>query len=279
MNGSVAVVGLVMGSDSDWPVMEEAAKVLEEFGIDYEADVLSAHRMPQETLEYGQSAADRGLRVIIAGAGGAAALPGILAAVTPLPVIGVPVPLAQLDGLDSLLSIVQMPAGIPVAAVAIGGARNAGLLAVRILAAGSDDVAVGLRAKLVTFQSDLRDQALAKGERLRAPFAEAWSRRSDWKVTSLARSPTATSSEPAARIRTASRPALRAPPIATAATGIPAGICTIESNESRPSSWANGTGTPITGSGVSAASMPGRAAAPPAPAMITRSPRSAADRP
>src|SRR5665648_423583 len=168
---SPAVVGLVMGSNSDWPVMEEAAKVLEEFGIGYEADVVSAHRMPQETLEYGQGAVDRGLRVIIAGAGGAAALPGMLAALTPLPVIGVPVPLAQLDGLDSLLSIVQMPAGIPVAAVAIGGARNAGLLAVRILAAGSDDVAVGLRAKLVTFQSDLRDQALAKGERLRARTA------------------------------------------------------------------------------------------------------------
>jgi len=124
--------------------------------------------MPQETIDYGRSAADRGLRVIIAGAGGAAALPGVLAALSPLPVIGVPVPLAQLDGLDSLLSIVQMPSGIPVAAVAIGGARNAGLLAVRILAAGSDDIGLRLREQMVTFQAELRDQAKAKGERLRA---------------------------------------------------------------------------------------------------------------
>ena len=163
-----SVVGLVMGSDSDWPVMEEAARVLEEFGIGYEADVVSAHRMPQETFEYGQSAVDRGLRVIIAGAGGAAALPGMLAAVTPLPVIGVPVPLKYLDGMDSLLSIVQMPAGIPVATVSVGGARNAGLLAVRILAAGVDGDAVSLRARMVAFQGTLRDEALAKGERLRA---------------------------------------------------------------------------------------------------------------
>jgi len=162
------VVGLVMGSDSDWPVMEEAAKVLEEFGIGYEADVVSAHRMPQEMLAYGQSAADRGLRVIIAGAGGAAHLPGMLAALTPLPVIGVPVPLKYLDGMDSLLSIVQMPAGIPVATVAVGGARNAGLLAVRILAAGVDGDAVSLRARMVAFQGTLRDEAHAKGERLRA---------------------------------------------------------------------------------------------------------------
>jgi len=162
------MVGVLMGSDSDWAVMSAAVEALAEFSVPCEVDVISAHRMPQETIDYGRSAADRGLRVIIAGAGGAAALPGMLAALTPLPVIGVPVPLAQLDGLDSLLSIVQMPAGIPVAAVAIGGARNAGLLAVRILAAGSDDVAVGLRAKLVTFQSDLRDKAMAKGERLRA---------------------------------------------------------------------------------------------------------------
>ena len=165
--GSV-VVGLVMGSDSDWPVMEEAAKVLEEFGIGYEADVVSAHRMPQEMLAYGQSAADRGLRVIIAGAGGAAHLPGMLASVTPLPVIGVPVPLKHLDGMDSLLSIVQMPSGIPVATVSVGGARNAGLLAARILAAGVDGDAVSLRAKMVAFQGKLRDEAHAKGERLRA---------------------------------------------------------------------------------------------------------------
>jgi 5-(carboxyamino)imidazole ribonucleotide mutase len=162
------VVGLVMGSDSDWPVMEEAANVLEEFGIGYEADVVSAHRMPQEMLAYGQSAAGRGLRVIIAGAGGAAHLPGMLAAVTPLPVIGVPVPLKHLDGMDSLLSIVQMPAGVPVATVSVAGARNAGLLAARILGAGVDDDAVRLRAKMVDFQGRLRNEAQSKGERLRA---------------------------------------------------------------------------------------------------------------
>jgi 5-(carboxyamino)imidazole ribonucleotide mutase len=162
------VVGLVMGSDSDWPVMEEAAKVLEEFGIGYEADVVSAHRMPQEMLQYGQRAADRGLRVIIAGAGGAAHLPGMLASVTPLPVIGVPVPLEHLDGMDSLLSIVQMPGGVPVATVSVGGARNAGLLAVRILGAGVDDDAARVRAKMVEFQGRLRDEAHSKGERLRA---------------------------------------------------------------------------------------------------------------
>src|SRR5665648_607376 len=165
---SPAVVGLVMGSNSDWPVMEEAAKVLEEFGIGYEADVVSAHRMPQETLEYGQGAVDRGLRVIIAGAGGAAALPGMLAALTPLPVIGVPVALKYLDGMDSLLSMVQMPAGVPVATVSVGGARNAGLLAVRILGAGMDAEAVRVRTKMVEFQGRLRDEAHAKGERLRA---------------------------------------------------------------------------------------------------------------
>jgi 5-(carboxyamino)imidazole ribonucleotide mutase len=162
------IVGLVMGSDSDWPVMEDAAKVLEEFGIGYEADVVSAHRMPQEMLAYGQGAADRGLRVIIAGAGGAAHLPGMLAAVTPLPVIGVPVPLKHLDGMDSLLSIVQMPAGVPVATVSVGGARNAGLLAVRILGAGVSDDSAAVRAKMVEFQVRLRDEAHTKGERLRA---------------------------------------------------------------------------------------------------------------
>lgn len=162
------VVGLVMGSDSDWAVMEEAAKVLEEFGISYEADVVSAHRMPHEMLAYGQGAADRGLRVVIAGAGGAAHLPGMLASVTPLPVIGVPVPLKHLDGMDSLLSIVQMPGGVPVAAVSVGGARNAGLLAARILGSGVDDEAGRVRAKMVEFQGKLRDEAHAKGERLRA---------------------------------------------------------------------------------------------------------------
>ena len=161
-------VGVVMGSDSDWPVMEAAAQVLEEFSVPYEADVVSAHRMPQEMLSYGSSALERGLRVIIAGAGGAAHLPGMLASVTSLPVIGVPVPLHTLDGLDSLLSIVQMPAGVPVATVSIGGARNAGLLAVRILAAGEGEQAQRLRKDLLAFADTIRAEATAKGERLRA---------------------------------------------------------------------------------------------------------------
>jgi 5-(carboxyamino)imidazole ribonucleotide mutase len=158
-----ALVGVVMGSDSDWPVMRAAAEALTEFGVPYEADVVSAHRMPHDMIGYGGAAAARGLKVIIAGAGGAAHLPGMLASVTPLPVIGVPVPLAHLDGLDSLLSIVQMPAGIPVATVAVGGARNAGLLAVRILTAG-DPV---LQQKMIDFQAELRRVAQAKGETLR----------------------------------------------------------------------------------------------------------------
>ena len=162
-----AVVGVVMGSDSDWPVMEAAAATLAEFGVPYEADVVSAHRMPHEMIGYGSAAAARGLRVIIAGAGGAAHLPGMLAAVTPLPVIGVPVPLAHLDGLDSLLSIVSMPAGIPVATVAVGGARNAGLLAVRILGAADSPDGAALRASLVSFAEALADQARAKGAALR----------------------------------------------------------------------------------------------------------------
>jgi 5-(carboxyamino)imidazole ribonucleotide mutase len=157
------LVGVVMGSDSDWPVMEAAAVALDEFGVPYEADVVSAHRMPHEMISYGAAAAGRGLRVIIAGAGGAAHLPGMLAAVTPLPVIGVPVPLQHLDGLDSLLSIVQMPAGVPVATVAVGAARNAGLLAVRIL--GAADPA--LRDRMAEFQLGLRDLAQAKGAALR----------------------------------------------------------------------------------------------------------------
>ncbi|HWG00534.1 MAG TPA: 5-(carboxyamino)imidazole ribonucleotide mutase [Trebonia sp.] len=157
-------VGVVMGSDSDWPVMSAAAEALTEFAVPYEADVVSAHRMPKDMIAYGESAAGRGLRVIIAGAGGAAHLPGMLAAVTPLPVIGVPVPLKYLDGMDSLLSIVQMPAGIPVAAVAVGGARNAGLLAVRILAAADPR----LREKMTDFQVRLSEQARAKGAALRA---------------------------------------------------------------------------------------------------------------
>jgi len=162
------LVGVVMGSDSDWGVMAAAAAVLEEFDVPHEVDVVSAHRMPEAMLEYGRSAATRGLRVIVAGAGGAAHLPGMLASVTPLPVIGVPVPLAILDGLDSLLSIVQMPAGVPVATVAIGGARNAGLLAVRILAIADE----GLRARMVAFQVALTAAASAKGDGIRtAPTA------------------------------------------------------------------------------------------------------------
>ncbi|MEU9360602.1 5-(carboxyamino)imidazole ribonucleotide mutase [Streptomyces sp. NPDC048301] len=162
--GSAPVVGIVMGSDSDWPVMEAAAKALDEFEIPYEVDVVSAHRMPHEMIAYGESAADRGLKAVIAGAGGAAHLPGMLASVTPLPVIGVPVPLKYLDGMDSLLSIVQMPAGVPVATVSVGGARNAGLLAARILAAHDAD----LLARMKDFQQELKDQATEKGKRLRA---------------------------------------------------------------------------------------------------------------
>jgi 5-(carboxyamino)imidazole ribonucleotide mutase len=157
------VVGIVMGSDSDWPTMKAAGEALAEFGVPFEADVVSAHRMPEEMLAYGRGAAGRGLRVVIAGAGGAAHLPGMLAAVTPLPVVGVPVALRHLDGLDSLLSIVQMPAGVPVATVAVGNARNAGLLAVRILAATDE----ALRTRMVEFQQSLRDSAHAKGKVVR----------------------------------------------------------------------------------------------------------------
>jgi 5-(carboxyamino)imidazole ribonucleotide mutase len=156
-------VGIVMGSDSDWPTMKAAAEALDEFGVPYEADVVSAHRMPEEMLTYGKEAAGRGLSVIIAGAGGAAHLPGMLAAVTPLPVVGVPVALKYLDGMDSLLSIVQMPAGVPVATVAVGNARNAGLLAVRILAATDE----ALRTKMVKFQDALRESAHEKGKTVR----------------------------------------------------------------------------------------------------------------
>ncbi len=157
------VVGIVMGSDSDWPVMEAAALVLEDFGITYEADVVSAHRMPEAMIQYGKTAHERGLKVIIAGAGGAAHLPGMLASVTPLPVIGVPVPLSQLDGMDSLLSIVQMPAGVPVATVGIGNAKNAGLLAARII--GSADESV--QTQMLAYQADLEAHARAKGEVVR----------------------------------------------------------------------------------------------------------------
>ena len=156
-------VGLIMGSDSDWPVMEAAAEALAEFEVPFEVGVVSAHRTPGRMLEYARGAADRGIAVIIAGAGGAAHLPGMVASATTLPVIGVPVPLAKLDGLDSLLSIVQMPAGVPVATVSIGGARNAGLLAVRILAS-SDPV---LRSRMQNFQENLEAEVLAKDRALR----------------------------------------------------------------------------------------------------------------
>ena len=157
------LVGVVMGSDSDWPVMQAAAAALEEFGITFEVGVVSAHRMPQEMVDYGTSAVARGLKVIIAGAGGAAHLPGMLASRTPIPVIGVPVAVGTLDGMDSLLSIGQMPAGVPVATVAIGNARNAGLLAARILGVADDD----LRDDMVTFQADLNAAAKAKGQNLK----------------------------------------------------------------------------------------------------------------
>ncbi|MFC0627417.1 5-(carboxyamino)imidazole ribonucleotide mutase [Kribbella deserti] len=153
-----------MGSDSDWPTMEAAALVCQEFGVPFEADVLSAHRMAEEMIEYGKAAHERGLKVLIAGAGGAAHLPGMLASVTPLPVIGVPVPLKYLDGMDSLLSIVQMPAGVPVATVSIGNARNAGLLAVRILGASDPS----LQTRMTEFQTALAEQARAKGGTVRA---------------------------------------------------------------------------------------------------------------
>ncbi|HVW81742.1 MAG TPA: 5-(carboxyamino)imidazole ribonucleotide mutase [Mycobacteriales bacterium] len=159
-----ATVGIVMGSDSDWPTMQPAAEALAEFDVATEVRVVSAHRTPADMLEYGASAADRGLRVIIAGAGGAAHLPGMLASVTPLPVIGVPVPLAHLDGVDSLLSIVQMPAGVPVATVSVAGARNAGLLAVRMLGISEPE----LRSKMVSFQAALADTARSKNEALQA---------------------------------------------------------------------------------------------------------------
>jgi 5-(carboxyamino)imidazole ribonucleotide mutase len=163
MSEDAPVVGIVMGSDSDWEVMQQTAKALAEFDVPHEVDVLSAHRMPREMLGYGESAAGRGLRVIVAGAGGAAHLPGMLASVTPLPVIGVPVPLAHLDGIDSLLSIVQMPSGVPVATVSVAGARNAGLLAVRILAASDP----ALQQRMVAFQAELGAEARSKGAALR----------------------------------------------------------------------------------------------------------------
>ncbi|MEU2612776.1 5-(carboxyamino)imidazole ribonucleotide mutase [Micromonospora sp. NPDC007271] len=160
----MSTVGLIMGSDSDWPTMKAAAEALDEFEVAYEVGVVSAHRTPVKMIEYGRNAADRGLKVIIAGAGGAAHLPGMVAAVTPLPVIGVPVPLKHLDGMDSLLSIVQMPAGVPVATVSIGNARNAGLLAVRILAASDP----ALLKRMADFQTNLEKLVAEKDAALRA---------------------------------------------------------------------------------------------------------------
>ncbi|WP_371413768.1 MULTISPECIES: 5-(carboxyamino)imidazole ribonucleotide mutase [Kocuria] len=160
-----------MGSDSDWATMRAAAQALEELGVPYEADVVSAHRMPSEMLEYGRTAHERGLRVIIAGAGGAAHLPGMLASVTPLPVIGVPVALKTLDGMDSLLSIVQMPAGVPVATVSINGARNAGLLAARVLGSASSTSAQQLRDRLQHVAAELSEAAHRKGSALREAVA------------------------------------------------------------------------------------------------------------
>ncbi|MGY0007957.1 5-(carboxyamino)imidazole ribonucleotide mutase [Micromonospora sp. I033] len=163
----MSTVGLIMGSDSDWPVMKAAAEALDEFGVPYEVGVVSAHRTPVKMIEYGRAAAGRGVKVIIAGAGGAAHLPGMVASVTPLPVIGVPVPLKYLDGMDSLLSIVQMPAGVPVATVSIGNARNAGLLAVRIL--GASDPA--LRDRMAAYQASLEDLVAEKEAALRASLS------------------------------------------------------------------------------------------------------------
>ncbi len=169
VGGATARVGIVMGSDSDWPVMQAAGEILSELGVAWEADVVSAHRMPTEMIEWGRQAHLRGLSVVVAGAGGAAHLPGMLASVTPLPVIGVPVPLKYLDGMDSLLSIVQMPGGIPVAAVAIGNAKNAGILAARILATSDPE----LQQRLVDYQASLAETAHAKGDVVRRAAAGA----------------------------------------------------------------------------------------------------------
>jgi 5-(carboxyamino)imidazole ribonucleotide mutase len=165
----MTVVGVIMGSDSDWATMRAAAEALDEFGVGYEVGVVSAHRTPDKMIAYARTAADRGLRVIIAGAGGAAHLPGMVASATPLPVIGVPVPLKYLDGMDSLLSIVQMPAGVPVATVSIGGARNAGLLAVRILSTADP----ALRQRMIEFQAGLEVLVAEKEAALKASLPSA----------------------------------------------------------------------------------------------------------
>jgi 5-(carboxyamino)imidazole ribonucleotide mutase len=167
------LVGVIMGSDSDWPVMQAAGQALTEFAVPFEAGVYSAHRTPQRMLDYARTAADRGIRVIIAGAGGAAHLPGMVASATVLPVIGVPVPLKYLDGMDSLLSIVQMPAGVPVATVSVGGARNAGLLAVRMLAADSGALGTRLRSAIAGFQNELEQLVLDKDSALQGEISGA----------------------------------------------------------------------------------------------------------
>jgi 5-(carboxyamino)imidazole ribonucleotide mutase len=167
------MVGVLMGSDSDWSVMRAAGEALAEFDVPYEAGVYSAHRTPQRMLDYARSAVDRGLRVIIAGAGGAAHLPGMVAAATVLPVIGVPVPLKHLDGVDSLLSIAQMPAGVPVATVSVGGARNAGLLAVRTLAADSGELGARLRTAMADYQARLENLVLDKHSALQAEVGDS----------------------------------------------------------------------------------------------------------
>ncbi len=171
----MSLVGVIMGSDSDWPVMRAAAQALDEFDVAHEVSVVSAHRTPARMLDYARNAAGRGLKVIIAGAGGAAHLPGMVASATVLPVVGVPVPLAHLDGLDSLLSIVQMPAGVPVATVSVGGARNAGLLAIRILAASDP----ALAQRIADFQHQLAQRVLDSDATLRAeldPFPHSGDR-------------------------------------------------------------------------------------------------------
>ena len=161
-----SLVGIVMGSDSDWETMKEASEILAEFGIETLPQVVSAHRMPEEMVDYAKSAVSNGLRVIIAGAGGAAHLPGMIASLTSLPVIGVPVPLKHLEGLDSLLSIVQMPSGVPVATVGIGNAKNAGILAARIIGSGTDEISKSVQIKLDKYQESLKNIAIEKGDTL-----------------------------------------------------------------------------------------------------------------
>ena len=167
------IVGVVMGSDSDWPVMEAAATQLGELGIGFEVDVVSAHRTPHHLVEYASTAAARGLRVIIAGAGGAAHLPGMLASMTSVPVVGVPVPLQYLDGMDSLLSIVQMPAGVPVATVGVGNAKNGALLAARIIASGNSADDARIRAELDHLRERAAHKAMSSGDALRSKRSQS----------------------------------------------------------------------------------------------------------